>query len=278
MNIKKEFCGKIIIVGKPNVGKSTLFNNLLNKKISITSSKSNTTQQHLTGIHTINEYQLIYTDTPGINKKNKVFLRNFDLMINESNFILFIVEHILWCYNDEFILNILKNYNVPILLVLNKIDKLKNKKLLLPHINFLSNKFNFLKLVPISLKKKNNIHILSQIIQNLLPISPHKYPKNHFTNSSFNFIISEMIREKFLRYFNKEIPYNLKILINSIVINKKKEYVIKAQILVNNHRHKKIIVGSKGEKIKRCSLEAKKEIKYFLNKKVELFLWVIQNR
>jgi len=276
VNTKKEFFGKIIIVGKSNVGKSTLFNKLLERKISITSSKSNTTQKILTGIHTVNEYQSIYIDTPGIVKRNKSFLKKLDKVINKLNLVLFVVEHIIWNYNDENILNKLKNYNIPILLVFNKIDKLNNKKLLLPHINFLLNKFNFYKFIPVSSKKNQNIHNLSKIIQHFLPQESHQHSNNYFTNSSFEFIISEMIREKFIRNLNKEIPYTVKVLINSLKINQQKEYIIYGLVLVNNNRHKKIVIGSKGIKIKLCNIQATKEIEKFVNKKVKLFLKVIK--
>ncbi|BBI01214.1 GTPase [Buchnera aphidicola (Nipponaphis monzeni)] len=270
----KTYCGTIVIVGKTNVGKSTLFNQLINKKISIISKKRNTTQNYIFGVHTKKIYQTIYFDTPGIDLINKFNLNKLKKIIYESDITIFIVENISWDQNDENTLNTIKNSSIPTLLIINKIDKLKNKMLLLPHINFLKKKFNFLEILPMSGKNKKNIDILIKIIYSLLPDRPHQYLKSYITNCSTNFVVSEFIREQYMIYFNKELPYTITIQINSISINTKKEYIIKALILVKKNRHKSILIGKTGNKIKKCSIMAKKNISCFFQRKVHLFIWI----
>ncbi|QTM69273.1 GTPase Era [Buchnera aphidicola (Hormaphis cornu)] len=278
MKKRHLFCGKIVIVGKTNVGKSTLFNKLMEKKISIECYKPNTTQDFIIGINTVKQDQFIYIDTPGIHKTNKTDFIKINQIFNTSNLILFVLENIKWTNDDDKILKKIKKYNIPILLIFNKIDKLHNKNFLLPHIKLLSNKFNFFKYIPMSAKESTDIKNLSIIIKKLLPIAPHQYEKNYFTNCSLNFLISELIRKQFLYNFHKELPYLLTIKISSIKINIFGKYIIQGIVYITDKKHKKIFIGSKGEKIKLCSLLARKEIENFLHKQVSLFLWIKQNK
>ncbi|WP_343189607.1 GTPase Era [Buchnera aphidicola] len=271
MKKNNYYCGKITIIGKTNVGKSTLLNRLIKKKISIISYKSNTTQKNIKGIFTNKKHQFIYIDTPGcIYKKNFFYLKE---NINISDIIIFVINKNIWKIEDDNILQKIKKTKKPIILVINKIDCIKNKNILLPYINFIKNKFLFYSIIPISSKTGENINILHKIIKKILPKKKHIYTNNIITNYSDKKIIKEIIREKFINILNNELPYSIKIKLDYFK-KKKIFYIIKIIILVKNIRHKKIIIGKKGKIIKKCNILARKDLEKFFNKKVHLFMWI----
>ncbi|MGP1931206.1 MAG: GTPase Era [Arsenophonus sp. ET-YP4-MAG3] len=284
MSNEKTYCGFVAIIGRPNVGKSTLLNKLLGKKISITSRKPQTTRHQIIGIDTKYNYQIIYIDTPGfyIEKNNIInclINQSVNNLIFDVEFIIFVVEGTHWTINDEIIINKLRHLSCPILLVINKIDNLIDKTSLLPYIKFISKQMNFLYIVPISAKKDNDINNIINIIHQYIPESAHYFPKNCITNRSKYFITSEIIREKLMRFLGDELPYSITVKIEKFIVNKLGFYNIHGLILVKKDNHKKIIIGNKGSKIKKISIEARIDIEKFFSTKIYLKLWVkVQDR
>ncbi|CAL4320565.1 GTPase Era [Buchnera aphidicola] len=272
MNKIDYYCGYIGIFGKQNVGKSTILNKLIENKVSITSRKPGTTQKNILGIQTKKNYQIIYIDTPGMKLKEK---NNYMLRINNKlSLILFVVNKNTWSKLDELILNKIQKLFTSTILVINKIDCITQKIKLLPYIEQVRKKHNFMEIIPISAKFRKNIDILSQKIKEYIPKSKHLFPKKCITNVSSEFIITEIIREKIIRLVGKELPYLIKIKINSYKIDQCHKNYIDAFVIVKNNRHKKIIIGKNGEKIKLYGIKARKEIEKKFNKSIYLKLWV----
>ncbi|NIH16620.1 MAG: GTPase Era [Buchnera aphidicola (Periphyllus lyropictus)] len=281
MKTKKEHCGKIAIIGDQNSGKSTLMNILIKKKISITSKKKNTTQQNITGIKTKKKYQFIYIDTPGFKKREKNKKYSIKKIINFQNYIfkdltivLLVIEKTFFNNNHINIINLLKKKKIPIIIIINKSDKIKKKNILLPFIKYLNKQLNIKKIIPCSAKTGENIKILKKIIKKYIPIKKHIYKNNVNDNLSLKFKIHEIIREKIMRYFGDELPYTINIKIFSIKENIKKEMIIKTFIYLKHERQKKIFIGKNGEKIKLLSLLTKKSLEKILLKKIHLYIWI----
>ncbi|XRX42418.1 MAG: GTPase Era [Buchnera aphidicola (Eriosoma harunire)] len=280
MNKNNYFCGKIVLIGKSNTGKSTLINKLIGKKISIVSHKKNTTRTQNIGIHTKNNYQFIYIDTPGIELKKK-YINSFYFQhykktsMTCSDIIVFIINRTTFNQEDYNILKKIKKINSYIIIVINKIDLINPKQLLLPFIDKLKKKISFCNnFIPISAKKLININALVQTIKQFLPEQKHKYKKSITNFSSKKFFISEIIREKIINLYNQEIPYIVNIKIESIHINTKGIYNIYVFLLVDNTRQKKILIGKKGEKIHSCRVMSTLSIEKILSIKISLTLWV----
>ncbi|CUR53802.1 GTPase Era [Serratia symbiotica] len=279
MNEVKKYCGFIAIIGRSNVGKSTLLNKLIGHKISITSHKKQTTNYNIIGINTENFYQAIYIDTPGFIIKNKYVNSNIinniiNNLIKYVNLIIFVVEGTYWMFDDKILLQKLNNITCPVLLVINKIDHINNKSQLLPHISFLSKKMNFLNIIPISAKKEEGINIIINIVKKCLPQSKHYFSNNFITDQSHIFIASEIIREKFLRFVGGEIPYHIQVNIEKFMLNKFNEYKIDAIILVKRKSQKKIIIGNNGNKLKIIGVTARQDMEKIFCNKVHLKLWI----
>lgn len=274
--MKKTYCGYITIVGKTNVGKSTLINKLLKKKISITSKRTNTTQQQIIGIKTTKKYQLIYIDTPGFTKKKHLFLANKEInkiKFKNTNLIIFIVDNIYWNNQDQIILNELCKLKKKILLVINKIDKIKDKNNLLPYINFINKKTNFVEIIPISAKKNFNRNLFEKTLYKYIPKSKHIFQKKYITSHSNNFIIIEIIREKLIRFCGTELTHKIDITVEQLT-KKKNNLKIYILILVQKTNEKKIIIGKNGNKIKKINFFSTKSIENFFSKKIFLKIWI----
>ncbi len=279
--LTNEKCVYILIIGKPNVGKSTLFNKLIKKKISITSKKKYTTQQNITGIYTRKNHQYIYVDTPGFDlnkyrpsiyilKLINFFNKNFKSKIN---IILFTIEKKISLYEFKLIQTINK-YNIPLLIIINKIDKFKNKKKILPLIQEISNICQNISIIPISSKKINDVNIIkNKIIDRYLFKKKHDFTKNQITNCKNEFIISELIREKTIRLIGDEIPYSIFFLVKYIKkINKK--ILIHTIIYVKKKNYIRIIIGNKNNKIKKIIFLSKIEINKYLKTKKKIILTI----
>lgn len=283
IEIKQKYCGFVSIIGKPNVGKSTLLNTILKKKISITSCKPQTTEQCIKGIHNDGVFQTIYIDTPGFYIKKQKIEKNHSInkritkIINNSELIIFIVSGTHWTIEDELISKYLQIFKIPVLLVINKLDKINNKTILLPYIDCLRKKINFFDILIISAKKKRYINNLIDKVKKYLPQQQHIYPENLFTDSSETFLIKEIIREQCMRLFGREIPYITRIKIETINIDIKEKYHIHSLILVNTKNQKKILIGSNGNKINQINYLSCKNIKKIINKKINLITWVKVN-
>ncbi|VFP87059.1 GTPase Era [Candidatus Erwinia haradaeae] len=272
------YCGFVAIVGRPNVGKSTVLNQLIQQKISITSPKPHTTRHEIIGIQSKGMYQAIYIDTPGLcieekNTINRFMNRVIKNSITNARLVVFIIEGINWTVADKMIMHYLKDKSL-VLLVLNKIDTIANKSLLLPHLQWLSRKRHFVDIVPISAKMGTNIDTISRIVHKYLLQSEHYFPKKCITNRSQKFMASEIIREKIMRYLGGELPYSVMVEIEQFSINKHGRFMIYGVIIVHSASHKKIVIGCNGAKIKSIGVAARHNMETIFRQKVYLELWV----
>jgi len=270
----KERCGYVAIIGRPNVGKSTLLNHLIGQKISITSHKPQTTRHRLLGIKTENECQIIYVDTPGIhlhkaNAMNRYLNRAATSSIEGVDVVVWLVESLRWTKEDEFVLKTLSQYSVPVILCVNKIDQINDKNRLLPYLQDIASKYKFTDIFPISASKGQNLPELEQRLTDLLPTNIHVFPEDQLTDRNERFLAAEIIREKLLKRLNAEIPYRLTVEIESFT-----EKHIGAIIWIERQTQKRIIIGTKGSILKAVGEMARKDIEIMLERKIFLELWV----
>lgn len=275
----KTYCGFIAIVGRPNVGKSTLLNKILGQKISITSRKAQTTRHRIVGIHTEDQYQAIYVDTPGLHIEekraiNRLMNRAASSAIGDVDLIIFVVEGTKWTDDDEIVLNKLRSAKAPVVLAINKVDNIKEKDELLPHITELSQKFDFAEILPISAQRGKNVHILQKIVRKSLREGVHHFPEEYVTDRSQRFMASEIIREKLMRFTGEELPYSVTVEIEQFKLNERGTYEINGLILVEREGQKKMVIGAKGQKIKTIGMEARADMERLFDNKVHLELWV----
>lgn len=279
MSEQKSFCGYIAIVGRPNVGKSTLLNALVGEKISIISRKPQTTRHQIAGIKTIDAVQMVFIDTPGLhddqNKRamNRYMNRLATSVMSDADVILFVVEAQRWQEEDEFILRKLEHVEVPVILVVNKLDILKDKKHVLPIMDLLKDKYHFAAIVPLSSKNHDNLKTLENTLMTFMPEGPHLFPDEQVTDRRDDFRIAEMIREKIIHATGQELPYATTVVIDSIKPDENKVN-IHATIWVERESQKPIVIGTNGERLKKIGTLARKEIVRLLGRKVFLHLWV----
>ncbi|KFA59650.1 GTPase Era [Gilliamella sp. Choc4-2] len=280
MTEKTKHCGFVAIVGRPNVGKSTLLNQLLGQKVSITSRKAQTTRHRIVGIDTQDNDQIIYIDTPGLHIEekraiNRLMNRAASSSIGDVELVIFVVEGTHWTDDDEMVVNKLKDCKSPVLLVINKIDNVTDKTQLLPHIQTISQKVNFLDVIPISAETGEGIDIIKNIVKKHLPVGEHHFPEDYITDRSQRFMASEIIREKLMRFLGDELPYSVTVEIEQFKVDERNGmYRINGLILVERDGQKKMVIGNKGEKIKKIGIEARKDMQLFFDNKVHLELWV----
>lgn len=278
MNEVTTRCGTVALVGRPNVGKSTLLNKIVGQKVSITSRKPQTTRHRITGIHTENECQTIFVDTPGIQQQydsamhrymNKAASSTFD----DVDVIVFIVDRLEWNEADQFVCDSLKEAAAPVLLVINKVDRVLDKNKLLPHIQTLSSRLSWADIVPLSAKQGQNLDSLQAAIKKRLPFAEHVYDAEQMTDRSIRFLSTELIREKIMRQLGDELPHKVAVEIEKFE-EKPSIIHIHALIWVERDSQKKIIIGKQGERLKAIGTEARKDIEYLCDNKVMLKLWV----
>lgn len=279
MSEQTSHCGFIAIVGRPNVGKSTLLNQLLGQKVSITSRKPQTTRHRIMGIHTEGQYQAIYVDTPGLHMEekraiNRLMNRAASSSIGDVEIVIFVVEGTRWTADDEMVLNKLKGGKVPVLLAINKVDNISDKSILLPHLKFLGQQMNFMDVVPISAEKGNNVDTIASIVRKRLPQAEHHFPEEYITDRSQRFMASEIIREKLMRFLGAELPYSVTVEIEQFLTNERGGLTINGLILVEREGQKKMVIGNQGAKIKTIGIEARKDMEQMFEAKVHLELWV----
>ena len=275
----KQFCGYISIIGKPNVGKSTILNSILDKKVSITSRKSQTTRNNILGIKTENNKQMIFIDTPGMHIKskrtmNKILNKSAQGIIEDSDIILFVIQRLSIDNEDEQILKKLQQTGQKTICVINKIDQVDNKNKFLPFIEKISSMHPFDEIILVSAKTKDGLNELVSIIKNNLPENNHIYDNNFkIENDQDSFMFSELIREKIIRKLGDELPHDTFVEID--LIEDKEDIVeIHATIYVNRKSQKQIVIGSGGEVLKQIGKQSRLEIEKHLNKKVFLKTWV----
>ena len=270
--------GFVSFVGRPNVGKSTLLNSILGKRIAITSDKPQTTRNMIQGIYNDEDTQIVFVDTPGIHKPKsklgKVLNKQAYFTINDVDIVILVVdisEKI--GTGDKFVIDILKNIeDKPVFLVINKIDKL-TKEEILKKIDEYQKIYDFDEIIPVSARKKDNTDRLLNVIKKYLPDNIKYFDDNIITSSSPSFIISEFIREKVLDLTNEEVPYAVTCLVEEIEEDER-TMNINATIIVDRENLKKIIIGKNGNMIKEIGIRARKDIEKYFNKKVYLELFV----
>jgi GTPase len=269
--------GFVTIIGRPNVGKSTLLNEIMGEKLSIVSSKPQTTRNNIQTILTGDDYQIIFVDTPGIHKpRHKLgenMVRNAEESMKEVDLILFLTTpEIELGRGDQHILETIKNISAPVFLVLNKIDENPAGKVAQALQSF-SSAYSFKEIIPISALRNKNINTLKELMVKYLPEGPKYYPEDMITDVKEKFIISEIIREKALRLLSEEVPHGIAV----EVMTMKKEkgiYNIEATLFCEKDSHKGIIIGKSGSMLKKISTYAREDMEKFLNCKVYLTLWV----
>ena len=258
MSEEKSYCGFVAIVGRPNVGKSTLLNKLLGQKISITSRKAQTTRHRIVGIHTEGPYQAIYVDTPGLHMEekraiNRLMNKAASSSIGDVELVIFVVEGTRWTQDDEMVLNKLRDAKAPVIL---------------------ASQMNFLDIVPISAETGTNVDTIAAIVRKHLPEAIHHFPEDYITDRSQRFMASEIIREKLMRFLGAELPYSVTVEIERFVSNERGGYDINGLILVEREGQKKMVIGNKGAKIKTIGIEARKDMQEMFEAPVHLELWV----
>lgn len=270
--------GYVSIIGKTNVGKSTLLNYLLEQKLSIVSRKPQTTRSSLLGIKTHKDYQIIYVDTPGLQKDIKTTLNQY---MNKETYntmkyvdvVLFVVEALNWNELDENILPCLKKFNKKIILLINKTDKVVNKEKLLEFIHNIHKKINPSEVMPISAKNGRGLDKLESFIYQTLPNREAIYPSSSVTDRNERYFAAEFLREKLISRLGEELPYHLAITIDDFKeINN--SYHIHASIWVERIGQKAIVIGKQGKVLKDAGIEARKSLEQLYNKKVNLKTWV----
>lgn len=277
---ENQHCGFIAIVGRPNVGKSTLLNNLLGQKISITSRKPQTTRHRIMGVETEGDYQAIFVDTPGLHIEekraiNRLMNRAASSTLSDVNLVLFVVEGTHWSDDDEMVLTKLKNANFPVVLCVNKVDNVKDRNEVMLHMQELSQRMDFVDVVPISAKHNKNIDVLRKHVRDHLPKAVHHFPEEYVTDRSQRFMASEIIREKLMRFTGEELPYSVTVEIERFDYNPDNDgFHINALILVERIGQKKMVIGNKGEKIKTIGREARLDMEELFGRKVYLETWV----
>lgn len=269
----------IAIVGRPNVGKSTLLNKIVEQKVSITSRKPQTTRHRIMGIHTEENYQAVYVDTPGLHIEekraiNRLMNRAASSSIGDVELILFVVEGTLWNKDDEMVLKKVQESGRPVLVVMNKTDNVKDKEAVLPHIQWLSEQGNFIGIVPISAKSGKNIDLVKKEVKQRLPACEFYFPEDYVTDRSMRFLAAEIIREKLMRFMGDELPYSVTVEIEQFKWQDHGVWQINGLILVERQSQKRMVIGNKGEKLKVIGREARKDLEDMLDNKVFLELWV----
>lgn len=272
-------CGLVAIVGRPNVGKSTLLNSLLGQKISITSKKPQTTRHRILGILTEDNHQAVLVDTPGLHADekraiNRLMNRAASSSIAEVELIVFLVEGTHWTSDDELVLSKVKKSGMPCILVVNKIDNVQDKESLLPHLQKLAAKHEFKDIVPISAQKGDNVDKIKSICLASLPESDFWFPEDHITDRSSRFMASEIIREKLIRFTGDELPYSTTVEIEQFKVDTSGVLHINALILVERNSQKRMVIGNKGEKLKVIGQEARRDMENLFEQQVFLETWV----
>ncbi len=270
--------GVVAIVGRPNVGKSTLMNRILGEKLSITSRKPQTTRHRLLGIKTVGLSQFIYVDTPGIHSNvetamNRYLNRAATSSMDDVDAVVFVIDGEKWSSEDEAVLELLKKQRRPVIAIINKLDQIGNREKLLPMIEKLSGQMEFNSIIPLSALKGQGVEQLEKQLESLLPEGSHLYDEDQITDRSERFLVAERIREKLTRQLGQELPYALTVEIEQFK-EAGKITDIAAVIWVEREGQKGIVIGKKGSRLRSVGKEAREELEQLLGRKIFLQLWV----
>ncbi len=271
-------CGFVAVVGRPNVGKSTLINAIVGSKVSIVTPKPQTTRHRILAVHVVDDCQIIFVDTPGLHRRaaktmNRMMNRTAASALADADLILFVTEANRWTVEDQDVLGRLKESHAPVVALLNKIDKVHPKEELLSTISKMSERYSFAEVMPISAKLHDNLDRLLALIPNHLPESPPLFPDEMITDRSESFQIAEIIREKLTLLLRQEVPYGLTVQIEQY--EKEQQGVsIHAIIWVERDSQKGIVVGKGGNILKKVGRQVRLELKERFGRPVHIELWV----
>lgn len=271
-------CGYIAIVGRPNVGKSTLLNYLVEQKISITSRKPQTTRHNVTGVKTVGDIQMVFVDTPGMHSKESKAINRYMNRVALSatqgvDVVIFVVDQTHWTDEDELVLSRLTGNAEKVIIAVNKVDQLEDKTVLMPHLAMLSEKLNQAEIIPLSALKGHNLQQLEAEVVKRLPQGAFLFPEDQITDKSSRFMAAELVREKIIRQLGAELPYQVTVEIEQFKEEQSCLH-IDALILVEREGQKRIIIGDKGSRIKSIGQAARLDMEVMFDSKVMLKLWV----
>ena len=274
----QQRCGYVAIVGRPNVGKSTLLNHMLGLKLSITSRKPQTTRHNVLGIKTVDDCQLIFVDTPGIhNDQDKAINRYMNKAaksaIRDVDIIIFVLDRLLWTEADKVVAAQLANSTAPLIVAINKVDKIEDRGQLLPHIADLQELMPKAEIIPVSALQNKNLDLLEERITRHIPQAAFLFDEDQITDRSERFLAAELVREKITRQLGAELPYQITVEIEAFEMRGHIRH-INALILVEREGQKKIIIGEKGKRLKSIGQQARLDMERLFDSKVMLTLWV----
>jgi GTP-binding protein Era len=277
-NEMSERSGYVAIIGRPNVGKSTLLNHILGQKLSITSRKPQTTRHKIMGIKTEDDVQVVYVDTPGMHENHDKALNRYmnkaaQSAVKDVDVIVFMIDRTKWTSEDEMVLNSLQYVKCPVILAVNKVDFLADKQDLLPTLQKLDAKGNFAHIVPMSAKTGHNVDRLESIISSFISQGMHLFPEDQITDRSSRFLAAELVREKIMRQLGDELPYSMTVEIEEFRYEDSL-LVISAAILIDRQSQKHIIIGDKGSRLKQIGRDARLDMEEMFECKVMLNTWV----
>ena len=278
MNTVNTRAGYVAIVGRPNVGKSTLMNALIEQKVSITSRKPQTTRHHILGIKTLSETQILFVDTPGIHSNQKRAINRYmnraaQSVIADVDVTVMLVDRHIFTADDEMILERIQKSGCHLIVAINKVDRIRQQQEILPIIAALKERVGNRNIVPISASRKENLDALVRVIESSLPASPFYFPPEEVTDRSEKFLVAELVREKLMRQFGEELPYATTIQLERFEAQAK-VIQIDATIFVERMGQRAILIGAGGNKLKRVGIDARRDIEKLLDHQVMLRLWV----
>ena len=270
--------GYAALLGRPNVGKSTLLNRLIGQKLSITAPKPQTIRHFILGIQTLPEAQIVYVDTPGLHRQsrramNRYLNRAAASVLGYVDVVVFLVEALRWTDEDEDVLSRLVGFQGPVALAVNKVDRISDKTRLLPFLQEIAGKRNFVEVAPLSALEGDNVPALERIIARLLPEREFLFPEDQITTASERFLVAELIREKLTRLLREELPYALTVEIERFV-EEDRLVRIHAVIWVERETQKGIVIGEKGRTLREVGRQAREDMERLLGRKVFLETWV----
>jgi GTP-binding protein Era len=271
-------CGLVALVGKPNVGKSTILNRLVGQKVSITSRRPQTTRHRILGIKSDDSAQIVFVDTPGLHARqpramNRYLNRAAADSLRDVDVVVLVVEGTRWGEDDEWVLERLAGMSCPAIVAINKIDKVADKGALLPYLDALAGKREFAALIPVCARSGAQLDELEAQVRSLLPVAPALFPEDQVTDRSERFLAAELVREKLFRKLGEEIPYGLTVEIERF---REEQGVlhIHALVWVDKSRHKAMVIGAKGQLLKAVGREARQDMETAFGHKVFLQIWV----
>ena len=275
---KNQYCGYVALLGRPNVGKSTLLNHVLKQKVSITSRRPQTTRYNLLGVDTEGDYQALYMDTPGIHGRttkalNQYMVSNAKAALREVELRVMVIESGRWSEEDDQVLKLLRMHQAPTIAVLSKVDLLDSKTELLPQMQKIDEMGVFKEIIPLCALRNDGVESFRQRVFSYLPEGPHMFEEDEVTDQTERRMVEEIVREKLMRQLGDEIPHSAAVLVERFVVDEKVTE-IHADIYVERDSQKSIVIGKAGQRLKLVGSEARKDIETLLQTKVMLHLWV----